>query len=104
MMHTIFANPQMWKSKPQEMPPRELLDVFIWFYLFGGAVLLTGLVLNALSGMFLLQTRNRLFSLVIGGLNCFQIPFGTALGVFTIVVLCRDSVRQMYGGGTNSAG
>jgi len=39
--------------------------------------------------------RNRFFSLIIGGLNCLQIPFGTALCVFTILVLSRDSVRQL---------
>ena len=102
MMHTMFSNPEMWKSQPQAMPPKAFLDAFIWFYLFMGVLLLTGLVLNVLSGMFLLQKRNRLFSLIIGGLNCLQIPFGTALGVFTILVLSRDSVRQLYAGGTES--
>jgi hypothetical protein len=98
IMHTVFSNPEMWKSKPQEMPPKAFLDLFIWLYLFMGVILLTGLVLNVLSGLFLLQKRNRLFSLIIGGLNCLQIPFGTALGVFTILVLSRDSVRQLYAG------
>ncbi len=30
-----------------------------------------------------------MFSIVVAGLDCFQIPFGTALGVFTIIVLSR---------------
>jgi len=103
MMHIMFSNPDMWKSQPQAMPPKAFLDAFIWFYLFFGVLLLTGLVLNVLSGFFLLQKRNRVFSLIIGGLNCLQIPFGTALGVFTILVLSRDSVRQLYAGGTEPA-
>jgi lysylphosphatidylglycerol synthetase-like protein (DUF2156 family) len=98
MMHTMFSNPEMWKSQPQAMPPKAFLDAFIWFYLFMGVMLLTGLVLNLLSGYFLSQKRHRLFSLIIGGLNCLQIPFGTALGVFTIIVLSRDSVRELYSG------
>jgi hypothetical protein len=98
MMHTMFSNPEMWKSQPQAMPSKAFLDVFIWFYVFMGVLLLTGLILNVLSGSFLLQKKNRLFSLVIGGLNCLQIPFGTALGVFTIIVLSRDSVRELYSG------
>ncbi len=102
MMHTIFSNPEMWKAQPQAMPPKAFLDAFIWFYIFMGVLLLTGLVLNVLSGFFLLQKRNRVFSLIIGGLNCLQIPFGTALGVFTILVLTRDSVRQLYGGETGA--
>jgi outer membrane lipoprotein-sorting protein len=98
IMHTVFSNVEMWQSQTQAMPPKALLDAFIWFYLFMGVLLLTGLVLNVLSGLFLLQKRNRLFSLIIGGLNCLQIPFGTALGVFTIIVLSRDSVRNLYSG------
>jgi hypothetical protein len=31
------------------MPPKAFLDAFIWFYLFMGVLLLTGLVLNVLS-------------------------------------------------------
>ena len=55
-----------------------------------------GMVLNLLSAGFLWQKRNRLFSIVIAGLDCLQIPFGTALGVFTIIVLSRESVRELY--------
>ncbi|SPE61462.1 conserved membrane hypothetical protein [Verrucomicrobia bacterium] len=98
IMHAIFSNPEMWKS--QAPPPKDFLDVFIWFYLFMGVLFLTGLVLNVLSGLFLWRKRHRIFSLVIAGLNCLQIPFGTALGVFTILVLSRESVRQMYSGQT----
>jgi hypothetical protein len=96
MMHTIFTNPEMWKSQKAGPPPQVFLDVFVWFYVFGGVILLAGLVLNVLSGIFLLRRRHRLFSLIIGALNCLQIPFGTALGVFTIIVLSRDSVRELY--------
>jgi hypothetical protein len=96
IMHTVFSNPQMWKSQSQNMPPKDFLDVFVWFYLFMGLILLAVLVLNVLSGIFLRQKKYRFFSLIIAGLDCLQIPFGTALGVFTIFVLTRDSVRRLY--------
>jgi outer membrane lipoprotein-sorting protein len=103
IMHTVFSNPDLWKVKGETIaPPKAFLNAFIWFYLFMGVLLLTGLVLNVLSGLFLLQKRHRVFSMIIGGLNCLQIPFGTALGVFTMIVLSRDSVRELYGGGTES--
>ena len=98
IMHTIFSNPEMWKSQTQALPPKAFLGAFIWFYLFMGVILLTGLVLNVLSGLFLWQKRHRVFSLVIGGLNCLHMPFGTALGVFTIIVLSHESVRELYNG------
>ena len=62
----------------------------------------TDIILGEAPGMYLLQKRNRLFSLIIGGLNCLQIPFGTALGVLTMLVLSRDSVRQLYSGAAES--
>lgn len=37
-----------------------------------------------------------MFALVVAGPDCVWIPVGTALGVFTISVLPRDSVRQSY--------
>ena len=30
-------------------------------------------------------------------LSCAFFPFGTVLGVFTIIVLQKDSVRQLFG-------
>jgi hypothetical protein len=36
------------------------------------------------------------FCLVVAGLECVLIPLGTVLGVFTIVVLMRDSVRALF--------
>ena len=53
---------------------------------------------NLLSALFLWRRQHRMFSMVVGGLNCLQIPFGTALGVFTILVLSRDSVQELYAG------
>ncbi len=97
MLHTVFSNPGLWKSsKNMPFPPTQLFAIFIWFYFIMGTVLLTASVLNLLSGIFLHQRRHRVFSLVVGGLNCLQIPFGTILGVFTIVVLSRNSVRAAY--------
>ena len=36
------------------------------------------------------------YCLVIAGLECMMMPFGTVLGVFTVVVLLRDSVKQLF--------
>jgi hypothetical protein len=96
-MHAVFSNPDMWKTQKDAIPPpKAFLDAFVWFYVFMGVILLTALVLNVLSGLFLRQKRHRVFSLIIGALDCLQIPFGTALGVFTIIVLGRESVRDLY--------
>ena len=79
-----------------DAPPAEFFQVFIWFYVFIGLMFVSGAVLNILSGLFLGRRTHRVFSLVVAGLDCMQIPFGTVLGVFTIVVLLRDSVCLWY--------
>ena len=95
MFHLFFMNPAMWQGK-QEAPPREFFQMFIWFYVFMGLMFVSGAVLNILSGLYLRRQTHRVFSLVVAGLDCIQIPFGTVLGVFTIVVLMRDSVCRWY--------
>tara|TARA_B110000014_G_C19740629_1_gene386387 strand:- start:138 stop:575 length:438 start_codon:yes stop_codon:yes gene_type:complete len=45
-----------------------------------------------------LRRRDRyMFCLVVAGVSCMLMPFGTALGVFTILVLLRPSVKQIFG-------
>lgn len=95
LMHAFFANPDMWKQA-QGTPPPELFAAFKWFYLVFGAICLAGFLLNLLSGLGLRRQRSRLFSIVVAGLDCLQIPFGTVLGVFTIFVLMRPSVQGAY--------
>ena len=87
----------MWKGqKGATPPPREFFAVFRWFYVFFGAWLLASFVLNILSGLFIGRRKFRTFSLVVAVLNCIHIPLGTVLGVFTIIVLLRPSVRDVY--------
>jgi hypothetical protein len=95
-MHFIFTNPDLWRNQRGGPPPAALFGIFIIFYIIGGAFLLVMGILNVMSGMFLRARKNRTFSLVVAGINCLHIPLGTALGVFTFIVLCRESVRRLY--------
>lgn len=96
MMSTFFAHPERWQTRNGPALPAGFFVAFIWFYIFFGAICVAACILNVLSAMFLQQRKYRTFSLVIAAVDCFQIPFGTALGIFTIIVLLRDSVRQSY--------
>ena len=51
----------------------------------------------AVAGRYLTRHRNYIFCLVMAALSCAFFPFGTVLGVFTIIVLQKDSVRQLFG-------
>jgi hypothetical protein len=72
-----------------------------WFFvLFAGAWIAGGVafaVAVALAGKALLAHRRYTFCLVMAGVLCVFMPFGTVLGVFTIIVLIRDSVKQLFG-------
>lgn len=97
LMHAIMSNPETWKpQKGAGPPPEQFFAMFKWFYLFCGALMVAGGVGNLLSGLFIRRQINRLFSLIVAGINCLQFPFGTALGVFTFIVLLRDSVLERY--------
>ena len=98
-MRMIFTNPAMLEGSKGGPPPQEICGVFIVFYAIGGVLVVVAGILNFLSAKFMRQRRHRMFSLVVAGMNCLQVPIGTVLGIFTILVLCRDSVLEMYGDG-----
>lgn len=53
-------------------------------------------VLVAVAGRKLAKRRGRTFCMVIAALCCLMVPFGTILGVFTLVVLSRPSVQALF--------
>jgi hypothetical protein len=74
--------------------------VGLLFTLVAGSVILLGwafAVCVALAGLFLLKKRHHLFCVVMGGVECMFMPFGTVLGVLTIVMLMKPSVKAMFG-------
>lgn len=97
MMNTIILRAShAAKSGKSGLPPEDFFEIFKWFYLAFGVAALIGTVLNVLAAGFLARRRNRTFCLITGGLNCLHMPIGTLLGVFTIIVLNRDSVRAKF--------
>ncbi|MFZ5480946.1 MAG: hypothetical protein ACOZNI_29565 [Myxococcota bacterium] len=71
-------------------------DSMTAFYLLMGGVCAIYAVANGASGWFLEQRRHRTFSLVVAAANFVHFPLGMALGVATIVVLLRPTVRDAY--------
>lgn len=78
-------------------PPPDFIGYM--FIVMGSVAVLLGWtlgILNILSGRCIGKRRRRTFSLVMAGINCAVFPIGTALGVFTFIVLLRQSVIQTY--------
>jgi hypothetical protein len=77
--------------------PRAFIGFF--FILFGGLFILFGWTLSVLIffvGRNLQQHRNYTFCLVIAALMCLSMPFGTILGIFTIIALNRPAVKELF--------
>jgi hypothetical protein len=73
---------------------------FGWVFVIFAVLLMTfgwtlaGFVFTA--GRFLARRKRYMFCLVVAGVECMFMPFGTVLGVFTITVLMRESVKQLF--------
>ncbi|HEU5179867.1 MAG TPA: hypothetical protein VFW45_03680 [Candidatus Polarisedimenticolia bacterium] len=78
-------------------PPPEFVA---WIFGFLGVaillIMMASFVLKVLVYQRLRQRRSRIFCMVVAGLTCIWIPFGTLLGVLTFLVLARSSVIRLF--------
>lgn len=79
----------------------EAMPAFIgWIFIIIG----TGLVVlgwafavcTICAGRYLARQVHYMFCMVMAAIECIFMPFGTVLGVFTIVVLAKPSVKEMF--------
>ncbi len=95
--HFFISDPGMWQGPKQTPPPALFFAMFRWFYVVMAAWFVASAALNVVSGIFLRARKHWTFSLVVAAIDCLHFPLGTILGVFTIIVLIRPSVRELYG-------
>jgi len=78
-------------------PPPPILG---WFFIVFGALFflaaLTMALCILLAGRSLSRRHHYWFVFVVACVECVFIPFGTILGVFTIIVLSRESVKTLF--------
>jgi len=90
--------------KPGEELPPEFLG---WIFIAAGLLLfLLGIAMAIcilIAGRCLSARNGYTFALVVACIECLFIPFGTILGVFTIVALSRESVRTLFSTGQSRA-
>jgi hypothetical protein len=76
------------------------LEMAGWIYIVMGGVYVAffGILVigNILAGNYLRAARNRTFCIVVAAMNCLNMPLGTILGVFTLVVVLRESVAERF--------
>jgi hypothetical protein len=83
--------------RPGEEPPPEFVG---WILaVIGSLLLLLGIgvaICILIAGRSLAKHTPYWFVFVMACLECLFIPFGTILGVFTIIVLSRESVKTLF--------
>jgi hypothetical protein len=72
-----------------------------WFLVvFAAGWIVVGLATAAcvlLAARYLKERTHYTFCTVIAGVCCVFMPFGTVLGVFSLIVLLRPSVKELFG-------
>lgn len=92
-----IVSPEKMMGQGGNAPPPFLGWIFL---IIGLLFMLAGFVfatLTIVSGRKISKLKNYWFSFVIACLECLFVPFGTILGVFTIITFSRDSVKSLYG-------
>ena len=82
-------------------PPAAIGYVFIAIGAFFALLGWSAAIATVISGRYITKRRKRLFSVVMAAILCMFMPFGTVLGVFTIIVLTKESVQRLYGTAPN---
>lgn len=78
-------------------PPPAILG---WFMIiFSGLFIIIGFAFAGFivrCGRCIARRRSYLFCQVMAGVECIFMPFGTVLGVFTLLILARPSVKLLF--------
>jgi hypothetical protein len=78
-------------------PPAFIGWILILFPMVFIAMGLTMAICITVAGRNIGRRTGHLFCIVVAGLECMFMPFGTVLGVLTILVLMRPSVKLLFG-------
>jgi hypothetical protein len=100
VIHLVVGISLVGGAMPSAPEAPEMGQAVGWFFVVVASVaIVLGLAFSAClawAGRCLQLRKHRTFCLVMAGLSCLWIPFGTVLGVFTLIVLGREGVKQAF--------
>lgn len=71
-----------------------------WLFLFFGSAAITfgwaQAICTLIAGLYIKNHKCHTFCVVVAAINCMFMPFGTILGVFSLLVLLKPEVRQLF--------
>jgi hypothetical protein len=87
---------KMFADTSSSSPP----DAFGWIFVIMGSVFIligwTIAICMLIAGRKLKMRKSRMFCMIVAGVECMFMPFGTVLGVFTLVGLNKESIKDMF--------
>jgi len=92
----VFLSSDLVAQSADDAPPTWLGGFFQAFGMALFVVIEVWGVFIILSGYWIAKLRNRTASIIAAALCLLSFPFGTALGVFTLVVLTNDEAKVEY--------
>ena len=93
----FMLNPHGFGTDSRQFFPARMFGML--FFVIGSLFVLFGWTLAALTiyaGRSIKRREKYTLCVVVACLNCMHMPIGTILGVCTLLVLFRDSVRQLF--------
>jgi hypothetical protein len=79
-------------------PPAMVSWAFGIFGAFFAGFAAAAATLKLLTAICLKRRRSRVLCLITAAISCFEVPYGTTLGIWTFMVLGRASVRRQFEG------
>lgn len=87
-------------TPPPPVVPPEIMSLMLVFYILAALIIVSLATGNILAGVWLRRRVQHNLTFVIAAINCAFFPFGSMLGVFTIIVLQRPTVKMTYAANT----
>jgi hypothetical protein len=96
LMSTVLAAAAKSGSHAESMPPESLGAIFGIFGLIIFLFAISLAIAKFVAASCIRRRKSRTLCLVVAGVSCLGIPYGTVLGVCTFMVLGRESVVQQF--------
>ncbi len=94
---SIVFQPEQWCDN-QQCPPAFFGWFFVIFATFWMVLASVFAVLVVMTGRWIAQRKRYTFIIVIAAVECAVFPFGTVLGVLTLIQLSKPEIKALFEG------
>jgi hypothetical protein len=102
LMSRFFAAAAQNATHAEKIPPESMGTIVAVFGGFFFLVVVSLALAKFWAARCIKRRQSRIFCLIVGGISCFGIPYGTVLGICTFLVLGRQSVVARFDTGASA--